>query len=104
MPGGNRTGPTGQGPMTGRAAGYCGGYNAPGYMNSGPRRGMGFGRGRGFGRGLAGVFGRGFAQNQNFSQPAQLTKEEQKKILQEDLKDLETEKQEIENTLKQLDQ
>jgi len=26
MPGGDRTGPMGMGPMTGRAAGYCGGY------------------------------------------------------------------------------
>jgi len=36
--------------MTGRAAGYCAGYNAPGFVNAG--RGSGFGRGRGFwGRG-----------------------------------------------------
>jgi len=33
MPGGDRTGPAGMGPMTGRAAGYCAGYNVPGYMN-----------------------------------------------------------------------
>jgi hypothetical protein len=26
MPGGDRTGPMGMGPMTGRATGYCGGY------------------------------------------------------------------------------
>ena len=34
MPGGNRTGPAGMGPLTGRAAGYCAGYQVPGYMNS----------------------------------------------------------------------
>lgn len=52
MPGGDRTGPMGFGPMTGRAAGYCAGYAAPGYMNPVPGRGfgMGFGRGRGRGR------------------------------------------------------
>jgi len=33
MPRGDQTGPAGMGPMTGRAAGYCAGYNAPGYMN-----------------------------------------------------------------------
>jgi hypothetical protein len=33
MPRGDRTGPAGMGPMTGRAAGYCAGYNVPGYMN-----------------------------------------------------------------------
>jgi len=51
MPWGDGTGPMGQGPMTGRAAGYCAGYSVPGYMN--PVGGRGFwGRGRGwFGRG-----------------------------------------------------
>ena len=53
MPGGDRTGPLGYGPMTGRRMGYCAGYQAPGYWQFGP--GFGFGRGAGFGRG----FGRG---------------------------------------------
>lgn len=57
MPGGDRTGPFGSGPMTGRGAGYCAGYQMPGYMNPIPGRG-GFGFGRGFGRGR-GWFGRG---------------------------------------------
>lgn len=34
MPGGDRTGPMGMGPMTGRAAGRCAGYGAPGSMNA----------------------------------------------------------------------
>lgn len=53
MPGGDRTGPMGMGPMSGRAAGYCAGYGVPGYMNPAFGRGfgMGFGRGRGFGGG-----------------------------------------------------
>jgi hypothetical protein len=50
MPGGDRTGPAGLGPMTGRAAGYCAGYPVPGFMN--PTGGRGFwGGGRGGGRG-----------------------------------------------------
>ena len=48
MPGGDRTGPMGMGPMTGRGAGFCGGTGVPGFANRGP--GLGFGRGRG-GRG-----------------------------------------------------
>lgn len=52
MPRGDRTGPMGMGPQTGRAAGYCAGYGVPGFMN--PvygRGGMGYGaRGRGRGR------------------------------------------------------
>jgi hypothetical protein len=47
MPLGDRTGPRGMGPMTGRAAGYCAGYGMPGYMNPVPGRGW-FGGGRGW--------------------------------------------------------
>ncbi len=49
MPKGDRTGPAGMGPMTGRAAGFCAGSAAPGYANPLGGRGMG-GMGRG-GRG-----------------------------------------------------
>ena len=58
MPGGDRTGPAGMGPMTGRGAGFCAGYPVPGYANpvGGRGYGMGWGRGRGMGRGR----GRGF--------------------------------------------
>jgi len=51
MPGGDRTGPSGMGSMTGRGAGYCAGYSGPGSVNPIPGRGfsMGFGRGSGFG-------------------------------------------------------
>jgi len=58
MPGGDGTGPAGMGPMTGRAAGYCAGYAAPGYMNPAGGRGFGaYGRGRGGGRGRRNWFG-----------------------------------------------
>ncbi len=69
MPGGDRTGPMGLGPMTGRAAGYCAGSGVPGTANPLPGRGYGYGggfwgwgRGRGGGRGRRGWFyARGFA-------------------------------------------
>jgi len=63
MPGGDRTGPAGFGPMTGRGAGYCTGFPVPGYANPvGGRFGMGFRRGfgSGFGRGAGRGFRRGF--------------------------------------------
>lgn len=60
MPGGDRTGPAGMGPMTGRAAGYCAGYPVPGYMNPIPGRGRGFGRG--WGRGAGWGRGRGWGR------------------------------------------
>ncbi|MGD2147681.1 MAG: DUF5320 domain-containing protein [Anaerolineae bacterium] len=47
MPAGDGTGPAGMGPMTGRGAGYCGGYDAPGHANPVPGRGYGMGWGRG---------------------------------------------------------
>ena len=50
MPRGDRTGPMGMGPMTGRGAGHCNGFAEPGYTNPvGFARGFGcgFGRGRG---------------------------------------------------------
>lgn len=50
MPAGDRTGPRGMGPMTGRRGGVCAGYNAPGYANPVPGHGLGMAWGRG-GRG-----------------------------------------------------
>ena len=55
MPRGDGTGPNGLGAMTGRAAGYCAGYDAPGFANGGFGRGAWGGRG-GFGRGFRNQF------------------------------------------------
>ena len=55
MPAGDRTGPMGQGPMTGRGAGFCAGNNAPGY-----------GRGRGFNRFSGNSSGRGMGGRGRF--------------------------------------
>jgi hypothetical protein len=54
MPRGDRTGPMGHGPMTGRRAGYCAGYDRPGFTNpipGGMGGGYGYGRGMGYGHG-----------------------------------------------------
>ncbi len=55
MPRGDRTGPFGEGPMTGRQMGYCAGYEIPGYMNPSPGWGRGLGR-----RFRGGSYGRGY--------------------------------------------
>lgn len=60
MPRGDRTGPDGMGPMTGRAAGYCAGYNQPGFTNPVAGRGRGRGLGRGYGRGFGAGYGGGW--------------------------------------------
>ena len=92
MPQGDRTGPRGQGSMTGRGAGYCAGFAVPGFMNTGFGRGMG----RGFGRRMI------IPQPQIIPQEVELTKTEEKKILQEELKEIELERKEIEKRLKEL--
>jgi len=55
MPNRNGTGPTGQGPRTGRGAGNCAGQGGAGRFGG---RGLGRG-GRGFGRGLGYAPGQG---------------------------------------------
>ncbi|MFX1508538.1 MAG: DUF5320 domain-containing protein [Promethearchaeota archaeon] len=77
MPGRDRTGPDRYGPLTGRSLGLCRG---------GLRRG--FGRRLGFRRYLDQI---------------SLTKEEQKRILEEELKYIETEKKDIEKRLKEIE-
>ena len=75
MPAGDRTGPVGNGPMTGRGAGICSG--APNQFTRG--FGMGFGRRGGMGRGGmrnvpgAGFFRQGF--NVQYDEPAALKAE-----------------------------
>ena len=77
MPGQDRTGPQGLGHLTGRGLGPCG---------CGMRRGFGRGYGRGFG----------------FRRQVTLTKEEEKKILEAELKEIDLEKQEIAKRLKEI--
>ena len=68
MPGYNRTGPMGDGPMTGRGMGFCSGtdpvyegqYPGAGGLGRGLRRQRGFKRG--FGSDMRGSRGRGFAR------------------------------------------
>ena len=86
MPRGDRTGPLGEGPMTGLRRGDC----ADGTTNFGTRGGfggrLGFGRGRGFG------FGRGMGwrwsdENRNISEESSL--KSSISLLKEQLQNLE---------------
>ena len=59
MPGGDKTGPAGQGSRTGRGKGLCSGNKQAGYADDDNRRGMGrragqSENGRGKGRGMKG--------------------------------------------------
>ena len=69
MPRGDKRGPNGMGPMTGRRLGYCAGYDAPEFTSDAPGRGgAGYGRGYGFGRrgGMGFGPGSGFGRGRSF--------------------------------------
>ena len=57
MPRGDRTGPSGEGPKTGRGMGYCTGNKHPGFMTMHPDWSAGFGRRFRGGYGFRGGFG-----------------------------------------------
>lgn len=46
MPKGDRTGPMGTGALSGRAAGFCKGFDMPGFASPTAARGLGMGMGR----------------------------------------------------------
>jgi len=108
MPGGDRTGPLGRGPMTGRGAGICAGYQMPGYSNPrslGYGQGFGFrkGRGRGSGRGYwgcgRGIWWRDIYSNPYYSKPSI---DEEKSYLETAIKELEEEINSIRERIKEL--
>ena len=114
MPRGDRTGPDGMGPMTGRGLGYCADYSSPGFTRGVPRGGAGYGRGygRGYGLGRGRGFGydRGFYQNPYISNvpyypypnPTPYTPENEKQILDNELKIMKDEMKSIEKRLEEL--
>ena len=100
MPGGDRTGPSGQGPLTGRRMGYCAGEDRPGYMyNSGYGYGRGWGRGLGLGRGFRRGFGpgRGIGYG-NFYQES-IPDVSEKTLLENEIKILKEQLSSLENRL-----
>lgn len=113
---GDKTGPYGQGPVTGRGLGYCAGYSVPGYMHNIPGRGMGreigfgrgMGRGIGFGRGLGLGFrrGRGYGYYPYSFRPTPYsvpTKEEELSILKAQAETLKKDLEEIQQCISELE-
>jgi len=109
MPAGDKTGPTGAGPMTGRGMGYCTGYYAPGYANPMPGRrlwgrgGFGFGFGRGFGRGYG--YGRYLAPYpyETPYRPPYSSTQDEKAILAEQAREIENELKAIKERISELE-
>ncbi len=82
MPRGDQTGPAGAGPMTGRGAGFCAGFNQPGFVSGG-----------GFGRGC----GRGLGFRNRFVQPVQPSQGNELLELKEQMTRIEQRLGEIQN-------
>ena len=105
MPGGDRTGPLGEGPMTGKGFGYCGGLDAPGYGYMRPFFGRGFGFGRGRGRGMR----RGMGFGQLWGAPvypydAPYSRENEAEMLRQQAKNLEDSLEQINKRLTQMEE
>ena len=112
---GDRTGPMGLGPGTGRAFGYCYGFDSPGYAKEpggGMGRGFGSGRGSGFGRGMG--RGRGLGRGLGFGAfnpgfvPAypwmpEMSKDDEVKMLKSQADELSRSQKEIEKRLGELE-
>lgn len=104
MPRGDRTGPLGMGPKTGRAAGFCAGNDRPGFMNP-AGGGMGFGRGAGGGggrgRGRRNMFlATGLPGGQRFGAAPAVAPETETQLLREQANALTTE---LETVLRRLE-
>ena len=96
MPGGDRTGPSGQGPLTGRRMGYCVCEDRSSYMlNSG----YGYGRGRGFRRGFGPGRGMGYG---NFYQE-NITDVSEKTLLENEIRILKEQLSSLENRLTEME-
>jgi hypothetical protein len=109
MPQGDRTGPMGQGPRTGRSLGFCSGYDTPGYakgFGGGMGRGFGFGRGRG--RGMGYGMGRNFGLPftgffQGFPWTQTVSKDDEIKLLKSQAESLKRSQKDIEKRLGELE-
>ncbi|WP_319231037.1 DUF5320 domain-containing protein [Draconibacterium orientale] len=104
MPSGDRTGPMGQGSMTGRGFGFCSGNVIPGFEN-----GFGGSGRRGFGRAAGGRgFGRRNFWNWPFSNSGMLRhripdREEEVKMLKSQAESLKNIQKDIERRLGELE-
>ena len=103
MPRGDRTGPNGMGPMTGRSLGYCNDYASPGFTKGAQRGGAGFNYGRGLRRG----FCRGFGYDRGFQYPAytapQYSAKDETKYLETEIDALKNELTAMEKHLSELE-
>ena len=99
MPRGNRSGPSGEGPNTGRGLGYCTGNDHPGFMNAISNRGRGYGRGfhggAGYGRGA----GLGFRGGYGSYNPGNVADVSEKTLIENEIRILKDQLSALEDRL-----
>lgn len=102
MPGGDRTGPYSEGPMTGRGLGYCGGNDRPDFTNNrsfkGRDQGGAFRRGFGNRRG----FGFGFRHGSGNTYPTNVPDISEKTMIENEIRILKDQMSSLENRLSKL--
>lgn len=100
MPRGDKTGPEGLGPMTGRRMGYCAGKDNPGFYHNSE---FGFGLGRGY-RGGQGKRKRhrGFGRNQVQSENQEKNVTDRKSLIENEIEILKQQLLFLENELKKV--
>ncbi|NMC61653.1 MAG: DUF5320 domain-containing protein [SAR324 cluster bacterium] len=118
MPRGDGSGPIGAGSMTGRRLGYCAGFGNPGFENTGTLRNKrgGFGRGAGFRQGIRrgarfqpdnfpvwSIVPRWSLMSDYDDIEQGLRTENEKALLKEEIKNLESRLQEVQKYLSELD-
>ncbi len=102
MPGGDRTGPNSDGPMTGRGLGQCGGNEQLGFMNGRSFRGRGQGGAfrRGFGN--RGGLGFGFRHGSGNTYPTNVPDVSEKTMIENEVRILKDQMSSLENRLSKL--
>ena len=98
MPRGDRTGPFGEGPLTGRRMGYCAEYDHPGYINWGQGYGRGFRGGFGYGRGSGFGFRHGYG---NYT-PGSIANVSEKTMIENEIKILKDQLSALEERLSKI--
>ena len=102
MPRGDRTGPRGEGPRTGRQLGYCVGNDQPGFVNQNANWGRGYGRQfrGGFGQGRGPGFGFGYGRRDYYQQD--LSDVSEKTMIENDIRVLKDQLSALEEKLSKL--
>ena len=100
MPRGDKTGPGGLGPMTGRRMGYCAGNDGSEFFQNSK---FGFGLGRGYGGGQGKRKGHhGFGRNQVQSENQEMNTPDQKSLIENEIEILKKQLSFLENELKKV--